>query len=84
MPRPAGRTDQLRITVAVTVNGPNAPKSAIVSSSIVIDPAAAPTNATQNVNPVTSTGGTSIGASTGTTYYFTDTPAGGTYAAPVG
>ena len=44
-------TDQLRITVAVTVNGPNAPKSAIVSSSIVIDPAAAPTNATQNVEP---------------------------------
>ena len=75
-------TDQLRITVAVTVNGANAPKSAIVSSSIVIDPTAAPTNATQNANPVTSTGGTSIGASTGTTYYFSDTPTGGTYAAP--
>ena len=57
-------------------------RSAIVSSSIVIDPTAAPTNATQNANPVTSTGGTSIGASTGTTYYFSDTPTGGTYAAP--
>ena len=68
--------------MAVTINGPNAPKAAIVSSTVVIDPAAAPSNATQNVNPVTSTGGSSIGESTGTTYYLTDTPEGQSYAAP--
>ena len=75
-------TDHVRVTVAVTVNGPNAPKVALVSSTIVVDPSAAPTNATQNVNPVVSTGGTSIGENTGTTYYFTDTPTGTSYAAP--
>jgi hypothetical protein len=78
---PAG-TDHIRVTVAVTVNAPNGPTTAVVSSSVVVDPAAAPANATQNANPVVSTGGTSIGASTGTTYYLTDTPTGGTYAAP--
>lgn len=79
---PSGTIDHLRVTVAVTVNGPNAPKVALVSSTIVVDPAAAPTNATQNVNPVVSTGGTSIGANTGTTYYFTDTPASTAYVTP--
>lgn len=71
-----------RVTVAVTVNGPNAPKAAIVVSTIVIDPTAAPANVTQNVNPVSSTGGSSIGAATGTTYFLTDSPSGTTYAAP--
>ncbi len=79
---PAGGTDHLRVTIAVTINGPNAPKAAIVTSTVVIDPAAAPSNATQNSNPVSSTGGASIGGATGTTYYFTDTPTGQTYAAP--
>ncbi len=79
---PAGGTDHLRITVAVTINGPNAPKYALVTSSIVVDPTAAPSNATQNSNPVASTGGSSIGSATGSTYYFTDAPEGQTYAAP--
>jgi hypothetical protein len=79
---PAGGTDHIRITVAVTVDAPNGPIQAVVSSSVVVDPAAAPANATQNANPVVSTGGNSIGASTGTTYYFTDTPTGATYSAP--
>lgn len=79
---PNGSVDHKRVTVAVTVNAPDAPKAAIVISTIVIDPAAAPANATQNANPVASTGGNSIGAATGTTYYLTDTPAGTTYAAP--
>ncbi len=79
---PAGGTDHVRVTVAVTINGPNAPKVALVSSTIVIDPTVAPSGATQNVNPVTSTGGSSIGASTGTTYFFTDTPAGASYVTP--
>jgi hypothetical protein len=52
---PAG-TDHIRVTVAVTVNAPNGPTTAVVSSSVVVDPAAAPANATQNANPVVSTG----------------------------
>ena len=79
---PVGGIDHKRVTVAVTVNGPNAPKAAIVISTIVIDPTATPANPTQNANPVSSTGGSSIGSATGTTYYLTDTPAGSTYAAP--
>ncbi len=79
---PAGGTDHLRVTIAVTINGPNAPKAAIVTSTVVIDPAAAPSNATQNSNPVSSSSGTSIGGATGTTYYLSDTPTGQSYAAP--
>ena len=78
---PAGTIDHVRVTIAVTINGPNAPKVALVSSTVLIDPAAAPANATQNANPVVSTGGNSISA-TASTYYFSDTPWGQSYAAP--
>ncbi len=74
--------DRLRITVAVTVNSPHNPLNALVASTVVIDPTAVPNGATAPTNPVQSTAGTSIGAATGTTYYFTDTAIGATYAAP--
>jgi type II secretory pathway pseudopilin PulG len=75
-------TDRKRVTVAVTVSAPNNPLRAIVMSTLVIDPTATPNGTTAPTNPVASTAGNSIGAATGTTYYFTDTPAGATYAAP--
>lgn len=79
---PAGTTDYKRVTVAVTINGPNAPKAAIVASTFVIDPSASPANTSVNVNPVQSTGGASIGGATGTTYYLSDTATGVAYSAP--
>lgn len=74
--------DRLRITVAVTVNSPHNPINALVASTTVIDPTARPNNAAAPTNPVSTTAGTTIGAATGTTYYFTDTAVGAPYAAP--
>jgi hypothetical protein len=74
--------DRLRLTVAITVNSPHNPLKAIVASTIVIDPSAVPNGGGTPTNPVQTSASTSIGASTGTTYYFTDTPVGTTYAAP--
>ena len=74
--------DRLRITVAVTVSSPHNPINALVASTLVIDPTARPNGTTAPTNPVQTSAGTAIGAATGTTYYFTDTPVGATYAAP--
>lgn len=78
----APSVDRLRITVAVTVSSPHNPINALVASTLVIDPNAIPNGGTTPTNPVQTTAGASIGAATGTTYYFTDTPVGATYAAP--
>ena len=74
--------DRLRITVAVTVSSPHNPINALVASTVVIDPSARPNGAAAPTNPVSTTAGTTIGAATGTTYYFTDTAVGSSYAAP--
>ncbi len=79
----AASIDRKRVTVAVTLNAPNNLKRAIAVSTLVIDPAARPSGTTAPTNPVTSTGGSSIGGATGTTYYLTDTRVGSTYAAPM-
>ena len=74
--------DRLRVTVAVTVSSPHNPLNAVVASTTVIDPTARPNGAAAPTNPVSTTAGTTIGAATGTTYYFTDTAVGATYSAP--
>ena len=78
----AGTVDHRRVTVAVTVTGRDGPANAQVLSTIMIDPAAQPSGTQTASNPVQTTAGTTIGASTGTTYYFTDTPVGAAYSAP--
>ncbi|CAB4868232.1 unannotated protein [freshwater metagenome] len=77
------KAEFLRVTVAATIDGSDAPKNAIVASTIVVDPTAAPSYVGTSSNPVSSTTGSTIGAATGTTYYLTDSPVGATYAAPV-
>ncbi len=77
-----GTVDHRRVTVAVTVTGRDAPQTAQVLSTVLIDPTAQPSGTQTAANPVQTSAGTTIGASTGTTYYLADKPTGATYAAP--